>query len=289
MPSGWLGGAPCDSPARPSLTWRCGLFGRKKEIVKSNRGPARTVKLEVDPSGAPAVNLAKVREAGHVDLVKRAEKAGLALSRNGLGGIRAELVGVLDYSGSMYGAYRAKPDGAPSQVQVITERALGMGLQIDRDGKVPVITFGHDADHVATATVDNYQGIVEREVMVGPMGTTNLAAALRLVLRMAEVTEAPLFVFIVTDGVPDSKQEAEELLRELSHFPAFVKILATTDDARVWLEKLDNNLAGVLVDNIDAKFMADPDALSDLEFAQAMADEWSTWTDAALNAGVLVR
>lgn len=267
------------------------MFGRKKAATKpvSTGRPARTVKLEVDPSGSPAVNLTKVREAGHVDLVKRAEKAGLALSRNGLGGIRAELVAVLDYSGSMYGAYRAKPDGSPSQVQVITERALGMGLQIDRDGEVPVITFGSDADHVATATVDNYHEIVEREVMVGHMGSTNLAAALRLVLEMAKVTEAPLFVFVVTDGSPDSKRDAEELFRELSHYPVFVKILATTTEAQGWLEDLDNDLSGVLVDNIDAKFITDPEALSDLEFAQAMADEWSTWVDAAVAAGVLVR
>jgi Mg-chelatase subunit ChlD len=263
------------------------MFGRKKDRGGSSRGPARTVKLEVDPNGAPAVNLTKVRDAGHVDLVKRAEKAGLALSRNGLGGIRAELVAVLDYSGSMHNAYHS------GQVQTITERALGLGLQIDRDGQVPLVTFGTAAKVAATATVDNYQGIVAREVMRDRMGVTNLTAALEIVLEMARATESPLFTFIVTDGRPTNRRgdpdekAAERALVELSHYPVFVKILATTTVAKGWLEDLDDNLGGVLVDNIDTKFILDPDWLSDLQFAEAMADEWAGWIEAATAAGVL--
>jgi hypothetical protein len=90
-----------------------------------NRGaitPARTVNLVKDPTGAPAVNLTKVRDAGHVDLAKRADKAGLALSKRGLAGIRAQALLVLDHSGSM------RADYASGAVQTLVERALGFAL-----------------------------------------------------------------------------------------------------------------------------------------------------------------
>jgi Mg-chelatase subunit ChlD len=255
------------------------VFGRKKSAPTLPGGPARTVEL-VRSSG-PAVDLTKVRDAGHVDLTKRAEKAGLALSRRGLDGIRAEVVAVLDYSGSMHGAYG---DGT---VQTITERALGLGLQVDPDGRVPVIRFGSSADVVGDAMVSNYQGFVDREVARGRMGSTNLTAALELVLELAKETTAPLFVFVVTDGTPDDRRSAEAMLAELTRYPVFVKILATTSSAWTWLEMLDDALPGRLVDNLDAKFIGDPAGMADLAFAEAMADEWDSWVAGAIAAGIL--
>ena len=62
---------------------------------------ARTISLVKDPTGAPAVNLSKVREAGHVDLVKRAEKAGISLSKRNMSGLRGAVRLYVDHSGSM--------------------------------------------------------------------------------------------------------------------------------------------------------------------------------------------
>lgn len=258
------------------------MFGRSKTPKTSTGAPARSVRLVRDRSGSSAVDLTKVRAAGHVDLAKRAEKTGIALSRRDLGGMRAEVVALLDYSGSMHGAY---VDGT---VQTITERALALGLQMDVDGEVPVILFGTDARIAATATTTNHQGIVDRELRNDRMGSTNLAAGLSLVLDIAKATDTPLYAFVVTDGSPDSRPQAEAALRELSHYPVFVKILATTTVAQEWLEHLDDALDGVLVDNIDAKFVTDPAALSDLEFADVMADELDTWVAAAQAAGLLL-
>jgi Mg-chelatase subunit ChlD len=259
------------------------MFGRNKTRGSSVSGvPARSVKLVQDQSGAPAVDLTKVRAAGKVDLAKRAEKAGLALSRHDLAGLRAEGVLLIDHSWSMERAYRS------GQVQTITERALGFGLQIDADGQVPVIRFDSGASLATTATVDNYQGIVSREIhKPARMGSTNLAAGLRLVLEMARAATSPLYVLIVTDGEPNSQPETDAVLVELSHYPVFVTILATTEYARTYLEHLDHDLPGRFIDNIDAKFLTDPDALTDLEFADALADEWRSWIAAAQNVGLL--
>lgn len=260
------------------------MFGRKRGGTATG-SPARSVPLV--RSAEPKLSLRKAQAGGHVDLVKKAEVTGAALERRGLGGITADVVAVLDYSGSMRSAYSS---GA---VQTITERALALGLQVDPDGQVPVILFGSDAEQATTATLENYQGVVDREVRrdrhgnARPMGTTNLTAALRMVLAMAKKAPAPLFVFVVTDGRPDDARSAEAVLAELSHYPVFVKILATTANAWSWLEMLDDALPGRLIDGIDAKFIGDPAGMPDLPFAEALADEWDSWTSAALGAGIL--
>jgi hypothetical protein len=91
---------------------------------------------------------------------------------------------------------------------------------------------------------------------------------------------------VVTDGAPDSKPAATKLVCELARYPVFVKFLAIKPvDYLQDLDDLDSSKR--LLDNVDAKFIPDPDGMSDLEFADAMADEWDTWIVAAASAGVL--
>ncbi|MET7420761.1 VWA domain-containing protein [Dactylosporangium sp. NPDC005555] len=244
---------------------------------------ARSVALVKDSSGAPAVNLAKVRESGHVDLAKRADKAGLALSKRGLGGIRAQAMLVLDHSGSMRADYK---NGA---VQTLVERALGFALQIDIDGTVPVVPFDTKVLPIVPVTVDNYSGVVDREIHQGWMGTTNLADALAVVLAEAETTTAPIFCIVVADGGPDSRRATTKIVCELSRYPVFLKLLAVKPvEYFQTLDDLDNTKR--LLDNVDTKSSTEAlDLLTctDLQFAEAMADEWDTWVEAATAAGVL--
>ncbi len=250
---------------------------------KTQLTAARAVQLVKDPSGAPAVNLAKVRESGHVDLAKRADKAGLALSRRGLGGIRAQAMLILDHSGSMRADYKS---GA---VQTLVERALGFALQIDIDGTVPVIPFDTAVLPTVNVTVDNYSGVVDREINVGWMGTTNLADALALVLAEAERATEPIFCIVVADGGPDSKRATTKVVCDLSRYPVFLKLLAIRPvEYFQTLDDLDGTKR--LLDNVDTKSSTEAlDLLTctDLEFAEAMADEWDTWVAAATAAGVL--
>jgi hypothetical protein len=250
------------------------MFGNKSK-------PAHSVRLVQDKSGAPAVDLEKVAAGGHVSLVKRAQKAGISLSKRGLDGVRAEAVLILDHSGSMRSDYR---DGT---VQALVERALGFALQIDADGKIPVIAFDRHVWPTVEVTVDNYAGVVDRDIWHrNQMGSTDLAAALGQLKLMAEATDAPLFAIVVTDGAPDSKPAATKLVCELARYPVFVKFLAIKPvDYLQDLDDLDSSKR--LLDNVDAKFIPDPDGMSDLEFADAMADEWDTWIVAAASAGVL--
>jgi Mg-chelatase subunit ChlD len=263
-----------------------GIFSRNSSSHQAPSGAARTVNLVKDAAGTPAVDLTKASDAGHVDLVKRAQKAGISLSKRGLAGIRAQAVLVLDHSGSMHGDYKS------GKVQTLVERVLGFALQIDVDGVVPVIPF--DANVRPTVNVGlaagrdvvEYRDVVNRHIWQRNMGTTNLAAALHVVRGMATTTDAPIFCVVVTDGCPDNRRTATELVVDLARYPVFVKFLAIRDVP--YLRELDDMPADRrLLDNVDSKAFADPAAVSDLAFADAMADEWDTWVAAAMAAGVL--
>lgn len=255
-----------------------GLFNRTSS---SDAAPARTVNMVKDASGGSAVNLSKVRDAGHIDLAKRADKAGIALSKRGLAGIRAQAVLVLDHSGSMHGDY------ANGKVQTLVERVLGFALQVDVDGTVPVIPFDSRVLPTVEVTVDNYRGVVNDRIWRGrDMGSTDLTRALQVVRDMAKATTEPIFCTVVTDGNPNDRHSTTELVVDLARYPVFVKFLAIRDVP--YLNELDDMSPDRrLLDNVDAKSFDDPSGVSDLAFADAMADEWDTWVAAAKKAGVL--
>jgi hypothetical protein len=238
------------------------------------------ISLTKDPSGAPAVDLTKLRDA-HPDLVKRAEKAGISLSKRGLDGVRAQAVVILDHSGSMSRDYK---DGT---VQTLVERALGFALQIDVDGVVPVIPFDSRVRETVEVGVHNYRGVVDREIWDRRgMGSTNLAAALGTLKTMAARSDAPLFAIVICDGSPDSKAATTRVVCELADYPVFLKFLAIKPVD--YLQDLDDLPASKRrLDNVDAKFIADSAGMTDLAFADAMVDEWDTWIAAATSAGVL--
>lgn len=258
------------------------MFGRRKNDPTPTTGPARTVSLVKDPSGAPAVDLEKLDSGATISLVKRARKAGVSLSKRDLAGIRAQAVLVLDHSGSMYGDY------ASGAVQTLVERALGFALQIDVDGEIPVIAFDSRVWPAVTVDATNFTGVVDRELWhAQQMGSTDLAAGLRAVQGMAEKTDAPLFVVVITDGEPNSRADTTAVVCELARYPVFVKFLAVQPVA--YLQELDDlDSSARLLDNVDAKFLPDAAGMSDLAFADAMVDEWDSWIAAAQAAGVLV-
>ncbi len=261
------------------------MFGRTKTRTPNpTMTPARSVPLVKDPNGAPAVNLAKVREAGHVDLAKRADKAGLALSKRGLGGMRAKVLLILDRSGSMGGDYRS---GA---VQTLTERALGFALQVSTTGSVDVVAFDSQVSPPVTVTAANYAGVIGRDIPHPAFGRTNMTGAMQVVQRYAQETDVPLICIAVADGEPDEETSTTRVICELSRYPVFVKLLAVKPVE--YFRHLDDELGGKqLLDNVDAKpTEGGPDLLtcSDLEFADAMADEWDAWVAAATTAGLLV-
>lgn len=243
----------------------------------TGNAPARSISF-VKQAG-PANQRADVEAKGGVDLAKKFDKAGVSLAKRDLTGVRAEVVMLLDHSGSM------QYDYSNGTVQTLVERALGFALQIDTDGTIPVIRFDSRVHDAINVTIDNYTTVTQTKLYEpNKMGSTNLTAALDSLLNMAKKTTQPLFAVIITDGQPNDTTTVTQRVRELSKYPVFIKFLAIQKVD--YLQKLDD-LDGVLIDACDAQFIQNPAGMSDLDFADAMANEWNTWIAAAQQAGIL--
>lgn len=254
---------------------------------RTDRSPVNPVVLRRDATGAPAINLEKVRQGGHIALVKAADEAGVALAARNLSGVRAQAVAVLDHSLSM------KADFRRGAVQLLLTRLLGFSLQIDADGKVPIVPFDDFVRPVVTATIDNYTDIVERHIwQPDNMGSTNMAQALEVVRDMAAVTEEPMFVTVLGDGNPNSFKDTTKVVADLARYPVFLKFAALRPVD--YLDTLDNLTDRErLLDNCNAQPRKgsglDLLSCSDAQFQAAMVEEWDLWITRALAAGVLKR
>ncbi len=252
---------------------------------RSKQTPANPVPVNKDIWGTPAVDLAKVAAAGHVNLSKTAEKVGVSLQKRGLAGMRGRVIVLLDHSGSMATDYRS------GLVQKLLERTLGFGLQIDTDGAIEVIPFDSRVWATVTVGLNDYQQAVHAVFRPDQMGLTNLAAALEQVRDVAGRTREPIVCIVITDGDPydgrseqKSKEAATAAVVDLARYPVWLKMLALRDVP--YLRQLDD-MDGRLVDNCDAQTITDPDGITDDEFAELMTTEWDSWLREATAAGVL--
>lgn len=250
---------------------------------KTTIAPARTIQLAKPDTTAAQVNLDKADAGGHISLVKQAQSVGEQLEKRGLLGLHAEPWLLLDRSGSMSGHYSS---GA---VQTIVERALAFALLTSPTGTVNVVGFGSGITNVVQVTQANYQGVIGRDIPAPGWDTTNLTAALGVVLARAAIADLPIFCTVVADGGADNPTSATRAFCDSARFAIFMKLLAVIPVPYfATLDDLDGSKR--LLDNIDAKPEAGGKSLLVMdndEFADAMADEWDTWVRAATAAGVL--
>lgn len=267
-----------------------GMKSKKAGGFKSDK-PANPVRLVMDLGGAPAVSLEKVdtsTDAG-ISLVKKANKAGVSLSKRSLSGLRGRVILLLDHSGSMFSDYMN------GTVQELTERALGFALQVDTDGALEIRAFDDVLHGVVKAgavggrgTVP-FAGVVDSHIWQrGKMRGTYMAQAFDWVRKEAAKTKEPIFLIVIGDGSPSDRGPTTEVVKDLARYPVFIKFLAVRPvDYLEQLDDLPNSER--MLDNVDAKFIGDPAGMTDLAFADAMLDEVDTWIEAALAAGVLTR
>jgi hypothetical protein len=217
-----------------------------------------------------------------VDLVK---KASYSLAKNGLqadgkGGVKVRLV--LDHSLSMKSWY------ASGAVQRLTEQVLGLASALDDDGTIETWYFGtgvskaHAVSLKSTEPDSYYVGWVDRSHRDQPWGTTNYPAGLKAPVdfQRAANEDEPALVIFQTDGGPNDRELANQMLRKLSGektFFAFV-VFGREDDIHPWsaaeyMKGLDT-LSGRVRDNASVFFTGE-------------LDKYETMSDEVLYDGVL--
>ncbi|MEW2069472.1 VWA domain-containing protein [Streptomyces sp. NPDC007346] len=237
----------------------------------------------------PAISLTKVQETAP-GLVSLYKSAGVSLEKHGLGGRRAAVYLVLDYSGSMRDYYK---DGS---VQALADRVLGLSAHLDDDGRVPVVFFSTDIDGYAEIALSRHHGMIDKIVAnLGHMGRTNYHVAMDAVIDHYQESGStdPALVVFQTDGGPTSKLAAERFVCKAARLPLFWQFIGFGDTRSTqfdFLRKLDELAVPAKrpVDNA-GYFHAglDPRKVPDAELYDRLVGEFPHWLAAAEAQGIV--
>lgn len=263
---------------------------RVETLASSGQAPRvmRSVPLRVRQGGRS--NPDALQQAGHVSL----SKATVSLQKKVVEIIDAwfdaQVELYVDYSSSM--EWPERQYYSLGHMQVLAERSLAAGLELDADGTVPVTAFSRVLVGSTDVTLDTYRGVIDREVVRKyDMGGTAYAPIFRDVLTRAKVTDYPIIVVVVTDGEPNDPDDTKAVLSELSQYPVFVKFLSL--ESNTFLDELDDNIGvPMLVDNVsceafDGEKFPKLAQLTHDQFAQAFFEEMDVWMNRALGEGIL--
>lgn len=261
------------------------------------------------------VNLTKQEaEKNFVNLTKKAaEKVALA----GLNGQVAQVVNVMDISGSMRGLFDK------GVVQKVTERSLALAVQFDDDGEIPVYPFGRDSHKSIRLTRPDFFGFVEREIrskfslegdtLYGkplrriiddhfPGAITNGAPTKGFFKKMfsgnggmsetitikplGNTSVDPVFVIFVTDGNNNDRQLAEEIIVKAAVLPMFIQFVGIGNSSFDFLKKLDD-LNGRFIDNAGFCHIPNIETITDDEFLSEMLNEFPEYVIKARQKGLI--
>jgi len=231
-----------------------------------------------------------------------------------LGATKAQVVVVLDYSGSMQGRYEN------GTVQQVIDKMVPLGITFDDNGSVEVFRFANGIDFMQfeSLTIKNYEGYVKKYIMTGDMGGTDYAPVLKEIKRLyidgecednsnkkakkgflglfghktsqkevkasgkvktltgADAAVNPLFVIFITDGDNFDKRDTDDIIRKLSKEYCFIQFIGVGNDRMSYLEKLDN-LTGRECDNTGFTRFDDIKNISDTQLYEAVLGNFADW------------
>ena len=175
-----------------------------------------------------------------------------------------DFVVVIDASGSMS---TEDMKGGKSRWDAMQETALSFVRdieKIDSDG-IDVITFG--GSNIVTSVGVTTANVSNVFTSRSPRGGTPLAEALTEAFKVAGKSDKKDFIIVFTDGVPDDKQAAAQVIINQANSQEtddaltvlFVQVGADAS-ATSYLKSLDDDLKGAKFDIVDVKTMAEAEA-----------------------------
>lgn len=91
-----------------------------------------------------------------IDLNKKAQ---IVLEKKAIFGEKAQVVFITDISVSMGSLYRN------GTMQELTDRTLGIGMNLDIDKSIDMFAFGRHAHEIGSVTEGNHQGFVDNVLL----------------------------------------------------------------------------------------------------------------------------
>lgn len=247
-----------------------------------------------------SVNLSKdtanklnLRKEVVVDLVKRA----------GIGNQKAQVVLVMDISGSMSTMYNN------GTVQEVIERVVPMAMQFDDNQSIDLFLFNNNSTPAGEVTLNNLEGFVRNSILGKyQFGGTSYAPVIADVRAAHSGGTAkpkglfggffskspepksgpklPTYVVFVTDGDNDDHGQTERAIREASNEGIFWQFIGIGRAGFAFLDKLDN-LSGRAIDNANFFKADDINRLSDAELYSLMLAEFPQWLGEARSRSLI--
>lgn len=177
-----------------------------------------------------------------------------------------DFIVVVDTSGSMGEAVKA---GSSTSRWDAMKESVGTFVRdiekLDSDG-IDVVQLGGQIKSWAGVTSAK---VSELFASLSPRGSTPLAEALTTAFAMAGKSAKKDFIVVFTDGVPDDKTAAKNVILKQANGQetddaCTVLFVQVGDDAAAsaYLRSLDDDLKGAKFDIVDAKTMAEADGFA---------------------------
>lgn len=248
------------------------------------------------PAPAPAsppVSLSKV------DL--RKHKVGVSLAKKGVADVKADVLLVVDASGSMDHLYRN------DTVQETVERMVPVALKLDDDGRLDTWYYATGCAQMEPLDEHSMIGFIARTLRrpgepvkgVRNPGLLGRAKSIGYGNNEPVVMEAilkdnsgprprPLLILFVTDGGIDRNTSStiEAILKRASGLPVFWQFIGIGNADYGVLRTLDT-IPGRKVDNAGFFSVDDIARIGDDELYDRMLSEFPDWLKAAAQAGIL--
>lgn len=193
-----------------------------------------------------------------------------------LGGHRARVGVVVDFSGSMRPLYR---DGS---VQRALNRLIPLALRFDDNGELDIWLFHNSYRRMESMALNNFDRYVDDVIIASGerFGGTKYAPVLEDTVNYycygKSYDEPPAFVIFITDGDNSDKAATNNIVRALSNENIFVQFVGIGDEEFEYLQKLDN-LKGRDIDNTGFISVKSFESLSDDQLYEKLLEQYIQW------------
>ena len=232
-----------------------------------------------------------------IDLRKKV--ADKVVSEKNLTGLCAQVVLVLDRSGSMDHLYNS------GFVQRLVERLVPVAMQFDDNGEMEMYLFQNNVKKFPYGiNTKNVDGLIKREITESKYsyGGTYYAPPINQIVKdyvqmekkggffglgksTANTTD-PVYVIFITDGENSDRDAAEKAITEASKYGIFFQFVGIGNASFKFLDSLDT-MEGRFVDNANFFQANDLDSLSDEELYGRLLNEFPDWINKARNLNII--
>lgn len=239
----------------------------------------------IDMNKQRQINLRKTVSEKSPVLLKKFDAASVSLEKRGFLGERAEVILVLDVSGS------SRPLFSNGSYQELIDRFLAMALLFDDNGTVDTILFDHRVHEGEPVTLANREGWTDRAInRKGIWGMTKYAPPIeQIAAGLRRGATLPTYVAFITDGGNSDRKSATDAVLRASGLPMFIQFMAIGRERDFpFLHKLDE-LTGREIDNAGFFAVEQVTTLSDAAFYDKVMTEFPDWLAAARETGIVGR